>query len=136
MNFRDVKVKVLATKVEKRDNFSLVFLRDSRHDKKNDKWIRSPYPNVRFAMDAHNKIDELIESIDRAEKFNDGNSKGIYIILKSVSLTNESFINKKEETVYPKQITVWSWDFPEDENSDMDTPPAVEDEENTEENPF
>jgi hypothetical protein len=138
MNFRDVKVKVKATKVVKKDNYSLVLLRDSRHNKKTDKWFPSPYPNVHFAMEAHNNIDSLIEAIDNADKFEDGNSKGVYIVLTNVSLTNESFKNDKGETIYPKQLSVWSWEFPE-ETSSLDNPPVVEEEvesEEDEENPF
>ena len=125
MNFSDVKVKVLATQVEKKNGFSLVFLRDSRHDKKKEVWVRSPYPNVHFAATANAKIDELVSAIDSADKFEDGNSKGVYIILKSVSLTNESY-EKDGVKIYPKQLTVWDWDFVDVEASDDNSNESVE----------
>jgi len=137
MNFNNINTKVQATKVEKKDNFSLVFLRDSRHDNKNDVWKKSPYPNVHFASKAHGKIDELVEAIDGAEKFEDGNSKGVWIVLKSASLTNEVFKNDKGVDVYPKQFTVWEWDFfvPEEKSDAQDEAPVVE-ESSEEELPF
>lgn len=110
MNF-ECKSKVLATKVDKRNGFSLVFLRDSRHDKKADKWISSPYPNVHFAGKAHTKIDSLIGAIDEADKFPDGNSKGVYIFPKDTSFTNEVYEKEDGTKIYPKQITVWDWEF-------------------------
>ena len=103
MNF-ECKSKVLATKVDKRNGFSLVFLRDSRHDKKADKWIPSPYTNVHFASGAHAKIDELISAIDAADKFSDGNSKGVYIRPGNCTLTNEVYEKEDGVKIYPKQF--------------------------------
>jgi len=138
MNFNNIKTKVLAAKVEKKDNFSLVFLRDSRHDKKTDTWKRSPYPGVHFAASANAKIDELVEALDGAEKFEDGNSKGVWIVIKSASLTNEPFKNKDQVDVYPKQFTVWDWEFfvAEEKSDAQDEAPVVEESSNEEELPF
>lgn len=120
MNF-ECKSKVLATKVEKKNGFSLVFLRDSRHDKKADKWIPSPYTNVHFAANAHAKIDDLISAVNSADKFADGNSKGVYIQPGNCSLTNEVYEKEDGTKIYPKQFTVWDWEFVEakavDDNS-------------------
>jgi len=114
MNFRNVEVKVKAMRLVQKENYSLVFLKDSRLDKKTEKWVGSPYANVHFATNAHKKIGELAEALDNTDKFEDGNSMGVFIILKGVSLTNEPYKDKETgELVYPKQITVWDWDFPE-----------------------
>jgi len=138
MNFNNIKTKVLATKVEKREGYSLVMLRDSRHDKKTDTWKRSPYPGIHFAASAQAKIDELIEALGGADKFEDGNSKGVWIVLKSASLTNEVFKNKEGVDVYPKQFTVWDWEFfvPEEKSDAQDETPIVEESSNEEELPF
>lgn len=124
MNF-ECKSKVLATKVENKGGYSLVFLRDSRHDKKTDKWIPSPYTNVHFAAGAHAKIDELINAINSADKFDDGNSKGVYIQPGSCSLTNEVY-EKNGEKIYPKQLTVWDWEFVGAKTSDDNSQESVE----------
>jgi hypothetical protein len=129
MNFRNVEVKVKAMRLVQKENYSLVFLKDSRLDKKTEKWVSSPYANVHFAANAHKKIGELVDALDNTDKFEDGNSMGVFIILKGVSLTNESYKDKETgESVYPKQITVWDWDFPE-EVAESNEVPVVEDEE-------
>ena len=135
MNFTNINTKVQATKVEKKDNFSLVFLRDSRHDNKNNVWKKSPYPNVHFVSKAHGKIDELVEAIESGDKFEDGNSKGVWIVLKSASLTNEVFKNKEGVDVYPKQFTVWDWEFfvPEEKSEAQNDIPVAE---NSDEEPL
>lgn len=128
MNFGEINVKVLATKVDKREGYSLVFLKDSRKDKKSDKWIHSTYPNVHFAFNAHKKIDDLINLLNNAPKFSDGNSRGVFIILKSASLTNEVYEKDDGTKVYPKQLTVWDWEVaeakPEDDNSQESVVPS------------
>ena len=126
MNFNNVTTKVLATKVEKKNNYSLVFLRDSRHDKKNDVWVKSPYPNTSFAAKANDKIDDLVEAVENADKFEDGNSKGVYIILKDVSFSNEPY-EKNGEKVYPRKLTVWNWEFADETpKQEKDDAPVVE----------
>lgn len=117
---------MLATKVEKKNGFSLVFLRDSRHDKKADKWIPSPYPNTHFAADANAKIDELINAINNADKFADGNSKGVYIRPGNCSYTNEVYEKEDGTKVYPKQLTVWDWEFAEAKTGDDNSQESVE----------
>ena len=98
---------------------SLCPLRDSRHDKRKSEaegkaiWIRSTYPNVHFAYKANEKIDELVSAIDNSDKFESGDSKGVAIILKSMSWTNEPYENKDKVKVYPNQHTVWDWEFAE-----------------------
>ena len=136
MNFNDINVKVLVTKIEKKENHSLVFLKDSRRDKKTETWKNSPYPNTHFASKAHAKIDELVEALDSAEKFEDGNSKGVRIVIKNATLNNEVFKNKDGIDVYPKQFTVWDWEFfvPEEKSEAQDEAPVVE--ESSDELPF
>jgi hypothetical protein len=129
MNFNNVTTKVLVSKVDKREKYSLVFLRDSRHDKKNDVWVKSPYPNTSFAAKANDKIDDLVDAVENADKFEDGNSKGVYIILKDVSFSNEPYDNKDGVKVYPRKLTVWNWEFADEspKPSKEDEPPVVED---------
>ncbi len=136
MNFGDVNVKVLATKVDKREGYSLVFLKDSRKDKKSDKWIHSTYPNVHFAFNAHKKIDELVDLVNGAEKFQDGNSKGVFIVLKNVSLTNEVYEKDDGTKVYPKQLTVWDWEVAVANSSDDNSKESVVSSDTSDELPF
>ena len=130
MNFNNINAKVLVSRVDKRENYSLALLRDSRKDKRNDTWVKSAYPNVKFAFNAHAKIDELISALESADTFPDGNSKGVYIYLKSVSWTNEPY-EKDGQKVYPSQHTVWAWDFESDSDSPgsqkLDTPVVTDD---------
>lgn len=128
MNFNNVTTKVLATKVEKKNNYSLVLLRDSRHITKDNTWVKSAYPNTPFAVKANDKIDDLVNAVDNADKFEDGNSKGVYIILKDVSFTNEPYENKNGEKVYPRKLTVWNWEFAGEtpKQSEKDDAPVVE----------
>jgi len=133
INCRDINAKVRVVKVDSYDNYSTVKLRTSRMDKRDDSWINSTFSFVRFVADAHKNIQVIEDALEEYDKFENGDAMrgGLPIVLKSLSISNESY-EKDGEKVYPKsyQIIVWAWKFPEDENasSRMDRPPVVEEE--------
>jgi len=132
INCRDINAKVRVVKVESFDNYSTVKLRTSRMDKRDDTWVNSTFSFVRFLADAHKNISDIEDALKGYDKFENGDAMkgGLPIVLKSLSISNESY-EKDGERVFPQnyQLIVWAWKFPEDENSssNMDRPPVVED---------
>jgi hypothetical protein len=133
LNFRDVKTKARVININSKEKYSVVKLRTSRHDEMNNAWINSSFFSV-FVVNAHKKIKELQDEMDKLERFENGDVKGgVPILLKSVTLGNEPY-QKDGQTVYPKnyKITVFAWEFQDEgknTGNNLDTPPVVEEEE-------
>jgi hypothetical protein len=109
---------------EKHDNYAVVSLSTSRKDKEGN-WFNSNWGFVRFVGKAVNGLDEL-EPKDRIE-------------IVSGMISSEPYM-KDGEKAYPKtpQIVVFAWKrYVRSEEGGNDTPPVVEDsEDSNEELPF
>lgn len=100
-------------KIDQKEKYTEVTMSTSRKDKRDNSYVNSNWSFVRFLGKAHEKASEL----ERQTR-----------IVCNGSVSIEPYM-KDGEKAYPKspQIVVFDFSYPEARESNMDTPPNVED---------
>jgi hypothetical protein len=113
----DYPQTAMVWKVEDKGKYASVRLGTSRKDKQTNKYIASTWSFVRFVGEAYKNI------LDVEEKTK--------IIILSGSISLEPY-QKDGQTMYPQnpQITVFSWEYAEPRDSQYDSAPVVESDDN------
>ena len=134
ISLRDTKIIAIVTWAKNEGRYGTINFTTSQKDKNTGERKNSYWKFFRMVGNGFEGFDKLQSKLEKADKWDNGKTKGVWIVIKSFSMNMEPY-KKGDETIFPDKpnFVIWDWDFYSSDDQGgkkgMDTPPVLEDSE-------